>query len=263
MISYIRIIAVFIFFVMISIPLQAGVIILINGKLIDKANGKPISTKVRFIDSTGKEHSSNSNSIDGIFQQVLPSGNSYTMIVDGWVLDYNQRNIVVNDYTEYTEFGYEYQVTKLAAGLVLASGHIFKKNSSELIPESDVLFNYIKELNKTQKGLVFSADISSSDSYFKPRSKTVKIVEGGKSKSRKIQQSTEAILKDLLDDRKSVLLEKMKELGINPKNVNVKTDLIVKKPMPNIKVKTGKKLVKIDDVFSKNLDIKIERIMKL
>ncbi len=240
------------------------VMVLLNGKIIDKATGKPIATKIKFTDEKGTVHQSNSNSIDGVFQQVLPAGTKLNIIIEGCLIDENQKVLNVPNYDEYTEFGIEYKVDKIDVGFVIATGSIFEKNSTELKAEHKSLFDYIKTIDKSKIGLVYNVNISSSDSYFAPKTVTEKIVEKGKTKTKKRQITSEEQLENLLTKRKEALIQHFLNIGIRAKNLNFTTELIVKKPNPKAKLKTkSNKTLNFDDVFSNNLTIKIERIMKL
>jgi hypothetical protein len=239
------------------------VMVLLNGKIIDKSTGKPVATKVKFIEKSGKVHQSNSNSIDGIFQQVMPAGIEYSVIIEGWIPEEKLRKLSVPNYQEYTEFGFEYNVDKIDVGTILASGSIFQSNSSEIKSEFEPLFDYIKEVNKSKKGLIFDAKISTADSYFAPKTISEKYVVKGKSKTRKVTLTTETQLTKLIDDRQTKLIVKFENMGINSKNLNFTPELVIKKPKPNSKVKSKSKTLSVEEIFSNNLTIKIERIINL
>lgn len=241
----------------------AGVVVLVKGNLNELSGNKPIGSKIRFIDSDNKESMVNSNSLEGEYQSVLQSGKTYRVVVDGWIVDEENRVLNIPEYDQYAELVYNFKLKKIEAGLKLYSNSFFEKNSAELSDKSSVALDLVSDMIRSQKGIVFEFIISSEDSYFKSIKKTETYKDSkGKNKSRKVTVTTEEQLLNLLEKRKEVILEKLKERNISSKSVNFKLDLIVKKPLPNVKVKAKGKLAKLDDLFTNNLVIKIDRLMK-
>ena len=243
---------------------NTGVVILINGKIINTENGKPIAAKVKFIDENGKVHSSSSNSNDGVFQQVLPSGFTYSVFIQGWLTNKELSKIVVPKYSEYAELGYEFRVTELKKGLIISATNFFEKNSDVIKPDAIETLKSIKGLNSTQSGLVFEATINSGDSYFQKKTVKESYTEKGRKKTRNVVLTPEKQLNELLDKRKEKLISMLNELQIQQNNVNIKTELIVHPPKPKAKVKTKSKskVISTDEIFADNLIIRIDKVMK-
>lgn len=244
--------------------LQANVVVLVSGKIIDTETGKPVTTKVKFIDDNGKAISTPTNSNDGAFQQVLTSGNSYQVVVEGWLTNNEQKILKIPAFTEYAELGYDFKVKKLQEGLVVSANNFFEKNSEKIKPDAVEEIKSIKELMKNQVGLVFEVTINSSDSYFKKKVVKESYIQKGRKKTRNGTVTTETQLNELLDKRKNAFIELLKELQIQPKNFNIKTELVVIPPKPKAKIntKSKSKQVHVEELFADNLIIKIEKVMK-
>lgn len=247
--------------------LSAGVIVLMNGKLTEKSTGKPIAAKIKFYDKSGKEHSSNSNSNDGVFQQVLPPGNEYTVVVVGWIVSPEKRKLIIQDYKEYTEFSSDFELVEIKPGLTLTSAKIFEKNGSNINAESDEFFKYLKYIGSSHKGVIFEVAINSADSYFETKTVKIQIAEKGKRKTKNIKSTTDEQLTQLLNQRKVEFLNKLTEYSIPEKSVNIRTELVINKPKPKAKVKTKKKSKTIvettPELFPDDVILKIDRVIKL
>jgi len=256
-----KLLILFIVLIFSAINLYSGVIILINGKLTDKSTGKPIATKIKFIEESGKVHQSNSNSIDGKFQQVLPVGKLYDIVIDGWVIDNHLRTIHIGEYQEYTELEYNYLAEKISVGMIIGSDNIFEKNSSQIKTDKLDILKYVKEFTRNQRGIFLQANISSTDSYFNSKSiKESYLDKRGRKKIRTVKKSNEEQLRQLLDERKNALITKLNELGIPLNNITINTELVVIKPKVN---KKSKKQVQVEEIFADNLIVKIEKVLKL
>ncbi|MBX3043033.1 MAG: hypothetical protein KIT33_02195 [Candidatus Kapabacteria bacterium] len=257
---------VIVFFTITSLlPLYSNSVVLVQGKLINKSNNKPIGTKIKFIDDEGKEITSSSNSGEGDFQIVVPSGKKYDVIIEGWLQEKDIQKIDIPVYNSYSELGYEFLLTPLKQGISLASGAFFEKNSEKFNSNFDEVVSELKKLLKHQKGIILEAKISSADSYFKSyKVKENYLDKKGKKKVRDKTVTTEVQLNDLLDKRKLALEEILSSHNIPLKSVNISTELIVNPPKPKVKVKTkGKnKSVSLDELFSENLIITIAKVMK-
>ncbi len=251
--------------------LSAGVIVLMNGKLTEKSTGKPIAAKIKFFDKSGKEHSSNSNSNDGAFQQVLPAGNEFTVVVVGWIVSPEKRKFVIQDYSEYTEFEKDFDLVEIKPGITLNTAKLFEKNSSGINSESDDFFKYLKLMSKNQNGVIFEAAINSADSYFETKTVKIQVTEKGKRKTKSIKTTTDEQLTQLLNQRKVEFLNKLTEFSIPEKSVNIRTELVINKPKPKAKVKSKKKSKKksiqvIDTtpgIFPDDVTLKIDKVIKL
>jgi hypothetical protein len=243
---------------------NSGVVVLMNGKIVNAENGKPVTAKVKFVDENGKVHSSSSNSSDGVFQQVIPSGYTYSIFFDGWLTENVVNKIVVPKYSEYSELGYEFKVTEIKQGLLISKTNFFEKNSDKINPEAKETLQSLKDLIVNQKGIVFEVSINSADSYFQKKTVKESYTEKGRKKTRNVVISTEKQLLELLDKRKENLINLLDELKIHQKSINMTTELIVVQPKPKAKIKTKSKsqILSTDEIFADNLIIRVDKVMK-
>jgi hypothetical protein len=241
-------------------------VVLVNGKLLNQSNNKPVATKIKFIDIDGKVNSAASNSEDGSYQIVVQSGKDYGIVVEGWLPSNEMQRISIPAFTEYSELNYDFSLVQIKKGLILSAGNFFEKNSNKIKPEGLEQFQNIKNLLTEQKGLVFEALIRSGDSYFKKKTYNETYKIKGKTRTRKATLTTESQLLELLDKRKSALIEILETNNIPLKSVNIKVELQVRDPQKNSsKIKTNKKSKSftIEEVFSENLTISIDKVIKL
>lgn len=253
-----------IFFTSLS-GLYSGVVVLVNGKLTNITNKKPIATKINFVSTENKVYTAASNSNDGTYQVVLQSGMDYYVVVEGWLPQAESRFITIAPHNEYAELGYDFQVEQLKKGITILSGNFFEKNSANIPADVKEKFHILKNLFKEQKGLSFEAVIKSSDSYFKSKKVKETYEHKGKKKTRMATVTSEIQLNELLDKRKQALMDILQEFEIPLKSVNIKTELIVLpsgKEKSRVKTKTKKKSISVEELFSENLSIKIDKVMK-
>ena len=78
-----KIILAMVLFSFINVFSQMGSTAIIKGKIIDYYTEKPISANLEFRDSKGAKVKIISNSISGLFEQVLKPGEQYKVIFSG------------------------------------------------------------------------------------------------------------------------------------------------------------------------------------
>lgn len=241
-----------------------GVIILINGKLTDKTTGQPVAANVRFMDGKGKIHQSNSNSLDGIFQQVLPCDASYDLFVAGYIPDDDKRSFNIPPYKEYVELNYEIGVTKISEGMPVISDNVFIKNESSVNGNFRGFLSYLKTFGDIQKGVMFDIIISSGDSYFAEKKAKESYVVKGKKKIRTITIKSKEQLSDLVEARIEAFKNEASKIGLQLRNVNFVSDVVVNKPKKAAKKnKKSSQTTDKEEVSLPNITLKINRIIKL
>jgi hypothetical protein len=228
-------------------------------------DGSVISTKVKFINSEGVVFEAKSNSADGSYQQVLPVGEQYSIIIEGYLLTDHAVLLNLQNLTKYYEMTRNFDVIKLTEGFELLKIDAFVDNDSKIHDSLNTYINFLKHILTHQKGLHIDLVINTGDSYFKDK----KVKQDCYRERRKRNNITVTVknkeqLSELLDLRAEVLRDLIKNNKIQERNASVSTDLI-ETTAPKV-VKSTKKKSKTppppkEPVF--DLTVKISKVMKL
>ncbi|MBS4001569.1 MAG: hypothetical protein KGZ71_13920 [Desulfobulbaceae bacterium] len=259
--KYIFFIALFLF------ALHQGIskdkqVVLISGIVKNIEDERIISTKIKFINSDGVVFEAKSNSVDGAYQQVLPVGEQYSIILEGFLLLDHAVLLNLKNVSKYSEMSRDLNVLKLTEGLELLKIDAFNDNDSETHDSLLTYIKFIKHLLSHQKGLHIDLVINSSDSYFKDKKVKKTVTEKGKKKTKTVTLKNKEQLTELLDLRAEVLREMIKNNNIQERNASVSTDLIITTaPKPVKKTKSKTPPPPKEPVF--DLTVKIAKVMKL
>jgi hypothetical protein len=256
-----------IFIAIFFIALHQGIskdkqIVLISGIVKNIADGSIISTKVKFINSEGVVFEAKSNSVDGAYQQVLPVGEQYSIILEGFLLIDHDVLLNLKNIKKYSEMSRDLNVIKLTEGFELLKIDAFVDNDSKIHDSLYTYMNFLKHLLSHQKGLHIDLIINTGDSYFKDKKVKKTVTEKGKKKTITVTEKNKEQLTELLDLRAEVLRDLIKNNKIQERNASVSTDLIITttpKPVKKTKSKTPKPPK--EPVF--DLTVKISKVMKL
>lgn len=242
---------------------QDNPVVLISGTISKFDDGKPISSKVKFINSQGVVFEAKSNSDDGSYQQVLPVGEQYSLIVEGYLQSDHEFVLNLKNINMYSEMSRDIKVIALREGLELVSIDAFVDNDSKTHDSIKIYMNYLKHILTHQKGLHLELVVNSSDSYFKDKKVKKTFTEKGKNKTKTITLKNKDQLTDLLDLRVQAIKDLIKENKIQERNAVVSTDLVLTSaPKPVKKSKKSKTPTPpAKPVF--DLTIKIAKVMKL
>jgi len=236
--------------------------ILVTGNIYDQLSGKPVSTDIKFIDESGNVSRLKSNSIDGFYQQVLPSGKNFIVVFADYIPSNRENTIKIAPYDKYSELKIDYNLVKIDAGLEIFHIDAFVPNSPKFNDQNKPRFDELKELIKTQKMIFyFDITISTEDSHFKPTKEKVTVLVKGKNKTKTVTIKEQELAKRLIEQRKNAILDLMKELKINSRNITFTENPVVIK-----KSKRANKKKSNSTVTSSNyntLAIKINRVGKL
>lgn len=247
---------------------QNNVPVLITGNI--KHNGSPVGTEIRIVDETGASFKVKSNSSDGFYQQSLKSGLNYHIFIDGYLIDNGNNQIHIAPTSDYKEFTFNFNVIKLDAGLEIFKTIGFEKNKAIITKDGLEYLNDLKEMSKTQKSVIYyDFVIGTTDNDFKPKkekiTEIVKVKGKDKKKTKTITISVDEQRKKLFEEREQALIEKLSELKINKRNVNISHD---NSPMPKVEKakKKTKKKAKVEAtpaITINNLVAKINKVNKL
>jgi hypothetical protein len=238
-------------------------VVLVSGIVKNVEDGSIITTKVKFINSEGLVFEAKSNSTDGSYQQVLPVGEQYSIIIDGYLLTDHAVLLNLQNVTKYHEMTRNLDVIKLTAGLELLKIDAFVDNDSKTHDSLHTYINFLKHILTHQKGLHIDLVINTGDSYFKDKKVKTTVIEKKKKKNITVTIKNKEQLTELLDLRAEVLRELIKNNKIQERNASVSTDLIettAPKPVKSTKKSKTPPPPK-EPVF--DLTVKISKVMKL
>jgi hypothetical protein len=198
-IKKISIVAVFLSFV-VSVS-YSQIPLLVKGKVTDEFSGKPVECTVEFRSENGKKIRVNTQT-DGLYQQVLNSGETYEVYLYNWDVIRKNENYTVPDLEEYQEVSKDFFVKKLAKGNKVYDLNFFDNNSSSLNGTSE---SFLKELNtimRFNRHVEFDIHINAHDTHSKSSNQ----------------------IKSLVSKRKEALSSKLASFSMIKGRVNVVAD---------------------------------------
>lgn len=260
---YIYLTVVLVFLMIFSIAQSDDVQILLSGKVLNTKD-EPIGTKIKLIDDKGRIINFMSNSIAGEYQQVVASNTTYHIYFDGYITANGNNHLEIPDFKKYNELVKNFEVQKIEADLELLNAIAFDPQKTNLSKVAFEDLENIKNMSKSQSYyLYYDCIIYTGDSKFKTKSKKVKeevIVKNKKKvRTKTVKITPQEQDNELFENRKTALIEAIKQLGLNDKNFN----FIHHNGLPNTRnlASTGKKNQKVNK--TENLNIKIKKVVKL
>lgn len=251
--------------------LQNKVMVQIHGIITDQSN-KPFSTDLYFINSEGQKIRTKSNPEDGVYQQILASGDNYYMIFKDYTPVNNERLVNIPQSTEYVEHTKNIKLQGLEAGMELLRFKGFEPNETKA--NSDALHSllFVKHFISVNPGATLELVISSADCNFKPEQKKVDVYN---KKTNKLTQQTKKLnpaemLSECRKERLKNIKLKLGELQVYLKDECYKEDTKMpappkKAPAPP-KIKKGSKtapVVQPQPTTPGNVTIRIKSYSKL
>ena len=201
---------------------------MIKGKITDLYTGSPIAVNIELRDTKGGKIKINSNSISGLFEQVLNSGEKYKVILSGANILREEFDYQMPDSGKYFETNVEWKAKNISVGSEIYKLKLFNVNSAEISSEGLAEIAKLKEVMKFNRAISIDISICSKDSY-----QNEKKVDQNKFKELTKQRiaALDALLVDWKKDRARIILSESKEEL--PKNSD-----------------TSVKISKIDDLFN-------------
>lgn len=181
-----------------------GHIVLVQGKILEEGTNKPVSTIIAFVNQSGKMTQCKSNSNDGSYQQVLHSGNFYTIFLKNYFIKNGSNTLDIPSNSKYKEVTTKFSVNSFKSGakIQLAAFKAYEPNKAELLPTISSDLTPLKYFLNLNPGIKLQVKISSYDSWFKStRKKIQKTNRRGKKYFKRVRYSTKQQLSDLLDNR--------------------------------------------------------------
>ena len=174
--------------------------ILMQGNVKDITTGKAVGTTLYFFNSKGKPFHCKSNSIDGAYQQSLPSGDVYDVMIKGYLPGENKMTVDLTQNTKYEEITANIYVKPFEPKMELFKFKFFKPNDSIVINRE--LIRQIKNFRDFNPEVKMNVIISSYDSWFGNSKRRVeKIDKKGKKYYKTENYTTKERLSDLLEAR--------------------------------------------------------------
>lgn len=146
---------------------SGGIPILIKGKVVDKYSGAPTALEMVFVGEDGSKIKCNPNILDGHYEQVLTSGQTYTVYFVHFDVAREVYSINIPDYDSYQEQYHDWQVKKLAVGNVIYNDNVFLMGTAELSPEGIIIIKQLSNIIKFNRGVQFDLIVSTSKSEAK------------------------------------------------------------------------------------------------
>lgn len=201
------------FFAICEISAQTKANILLQGKVIDITNGKPVGTSIYFINTKGKPSLCLSNSLDGSYQQALPSGEVYYVIIKGYLPESNELKFGFSTISQYEEITSNIYIKPFQSKIELFKFKFFNPNDSVVINKQFIEF--IKIFRTFNPEIKLNFIISSYDSWLdNTKRKVEKIDKKGKVTYKNESYTTKDRLSDLLDARINNLRNELKDNGV-------------------------------------------------
>jgi len=202
-------------------------LILLRGWLLDTDTKAPIEADIRIENEEGKAFKISSNSLTGKFEQILESGKTYKIRVNGNTILTNEFTISFPQVENYAEQTDTFYVKQLKINRVIDELDIFKANSSEL---TDNALQILEDLNKK---LRFNRDpdffiiITGCDSK-NAFTQIIKSQTKKKSKSQTSQTKFDQVgFEKLLANRREILQNKIANYDQLQNRIEIKTDASV------------------------------------
>lgn len=174
--------------------------ILVKGRVTCEKTNEPVGTEIEFRSQNGKKIRTQSNSITGNWEQVLPP-DKYTVVLHSWNVARKTYEIEVRPKSKYTEITKDFTVLRLLPGDELIQIQYFKTNSSEMQSDISEIIQQIKEILKFNRGAEITFYVSASDMFKPTENIHVKEIQNqpnkkDKSKSPKSSQKNEPKLQN-------------------------------------------------------------------
>jgi hypothetical protein len=200
--------------------------VLLQGKVIDGTSGKSVGTSLYFINSKGKPAHCLANSLDGSYQQALPSGDVYYLVVKGYLPETNASKFDLPTDTKYQEITTDIYLKPFQPKTELFKFKLFEPNDSVLINKEFI--QYIKTFNTFNSEVKLNFILSSYDSWLDNSKRRVeKIDKKGKVTYKTENYTTKDRLSDLLSSRITALRNELKDNNIFIKLTSFIKDLQV------------------------------------
>ncbi len=247
---------------------KSGAIILLKGSISEESTDQPIGTKMFFTNSKGKRTKTKSNSHDGTYQQPLASGETYKLLIPGYIVNPEKDEFEIPSHKKYKEIERNFTAIKLDSGVVLFKFQAFEKNDTNLIVENLSAIEDLKTIIRHNGNVSVNVIVSTVDSYFKSKKVKEYFYKKKRKRYRWKKITTEQQLTTLLAGRISELTKYVEQIKIRKSNINYLEDLQIIKPPKKKKKKRRRKKSKKKEIEAPkpelpNVTIVISRVRRM
>jgi hypothetical protein len=134
--------------------------VLLKGVVRDDITGGPVSVNIEFKSNSGNKIKVVSNSIDGVYEQILRAGESYEVLLSNFDILRKVEKVQIMNTTQYQEQSQDFTVTRLSPGLQLYKISAFDKSSHKMTNEAEKTLSDLQELMKFNRNVKFELTIS-------------------------------------------------------------------------------------------------------
>ncbi len=144
---------------------QIGSTAIIKGEITDYYNGKPISVNIEFRDNNGSRIKIISNSITGMFEQVLKPGEHYKVLFSGDNILREEIEYNMPDSGKFFETFVKWKAKNMNVGATIYDYKLFRPNSADIIDEGMEYLNNLKEVIRFNRAISIEMTVCSKDSF--------------------------------------------------------------------------------------------------
>lgn len=143
--------------------------ILVKGIIIDENSKEPLGVSIEMRTEDGKKIKTQSNSETGLFEQLLPSGVKYTVILNSDDILRKEFEFSTDVAEQYKEQLTEWTAVKPKKGSKVFSGNIFNAGQSEISSEGLMKLKELQMLLRFNRSLYVEFEISGENSLAEKR----------------------------------------------------------------------------------------------
>lgn len=139
---------------------------ILKGKITDKNSGKPLDIEIQFEDSKGKKFKIKSNSLTGMYEQLLNSNETYKITFLRWDIlrDETEIKIIAPDASFEPQIQ-NFEVLVLTLGAELFDFNLFESASADISPKGMEELERLKKIMRFNGALSINIEIHSDDSH--------------------------------------------------------------------------------------------------
>lgn len=137
--------------------------VLIKGVTFDENTNQPIGVSIEFKSADGKKIKTQSNINSGLFEQLLPAGENYTVILSSDNILRKEFSFKVDVTDKFKEQKTEWSVLVPVVGAKIFAGNIFKKGTSSISDDGAQKLKELQMLLRFNRSLYVSFNIESEN----------------------------------------------------------------------------------------------------
>lgn len=176
--------------------------VLVKGTVKDENTSEPLGVDIEIRSLDGKKIKTQSNIITGVFEQLLPSGESYIVILNSDDILRKEFEFSTEKTDSYKEQEAEWTAIKPLPGSKIFSGEIFSNGNDEITSDGQKKLKEIQMLLRFNRSLYVNFEISGESSLAQKRITTLNNVIGNwtreKSRIELVTNNSNTSAKDII-----------------------------------------------------------------